>query len=574
MIAPATNEQERGIVYTFYSFKGGVGRTMALANVAALLAKWGHSVLVVDWDLEAPGLERFFTALKPDIRELRATTSGIVDLVQATREGKRLDWRDCLINIALPDTPTGLSLLSAGRNGQDYTPRLHSLDFRELFEKHDLGSYIEELRNEWISEFEFVLIDSRTGVTDIGGICTVHLADVLVLLFTTTESSMDGAMQIVERARKEQERLPLDRRRLLAVPVPARDESRTEYEKATEWKNRFAERCGELYRDWLPSGMTAHDALDLLRIPNIPYWSFGERLPAIEQGTSDPSSIGRSYEILARLLATRLDWYTALEGQTLAPPPLARRRELDIQWLTKQRRAAFHRLQLTGMKGFMELYHFLPDSFLSKHQTELLSAAKQAQAHMFGWSIGVVLDNREESKPRPTNDGILAMVSIDHPSGPGHIFAYWAINKGGDFYTLISLGEDQRDVDRSRNTIWFDNRIGRAAEALVHCTNLYEALGVEPNAHIELTVRYGGLRGRTLTATDPLLIDFVGAVRNLYEDEVAIPPVTFKLGAAETEIVSLTKKLCEPLFVIFDYLSLSDSVYRQLVTDLGKRRVI
>src|ERR1017187_1583091 len=45
MTAPAKKE-ELGIIYTFYSFKGGVGRTMALANVAALLAKWGHSVLV------------------------------------------------------------------------------------------------------------------------------------------------------------------------------------------------------------------------------------------------------------------------------------------------------------------------------------------------------------------------------------------------------------------------------------------------------------------------------------------------------------------------------------------------
>jgi len=48
-----------GIV-TFYSFKGGVGRSMALANIAVLLASRGQRVLCVDWDLEAPGLERYF----------------------------------------------------------------------------------------------------------------------------------------------------------------------------------------------------------------------------------------------------------------------------------------------------------------------------------------------------------------------------------------------------------------------------------------------------------------------------------------------------------------------------------
>jgi cellulose biosynthesis protein BcsQ len=35
-----TGKEEAGIVYTFYSYKGGVGRTMALANSAAVLAKW------------------------------------------------------------------------------------------------------------------------------------------------------------------------------------------------------------------------------------------------------------------------------------------------------------------------------------------------------------------------------------------------------------------------------------------------------------------------------------------------------------------------------------------------------
>ena len=47
-------------IVTFYSYKGGVGRTMALANVAVLLSQWGKKVLMVDWDLEAPGLEHFF----------------------------------------------------------------------------------------------------------------------------------------------------------------------------------------------------------------------------------------------------------------------------------------------------------------------------------------------------------------------------------------------------------------------------------------------------------------------------------------------------------------------------------
>ena len=52
--------RREGQVVTFYSYKGGTGRTMALANVAWILAANGKRVLVVDWDLESPGLHRFF----------------------------------------------------------------------------------------------------------------------------------------------------------------------------------------------------------------------------------------------------------------------------------------------------------------------------------------------------------------------------------------------------------------------------------------------------------------------------------------------------------------------------------
>jgi Mrp family chromosome partitioning ATPase len=66
-------------IITFYSYKGGTGRTMGLANTAWIMASNGLRVLVVDWDLEAPGLHRFFHPFLPD-RELR-TSSGVIDLL-------------------------------------------------------------------------------------------------------------------------------------------------------------------------------------------------------------------------------------------------------------------------------------------------------------------------------------------------------------------------------------------------------------------------------------------------------------------------------------------------------------
>ena len=41
---------------TFYSYKGGVGRTLAMANVAKWLSEFKKRVCMIDFDLEAPGL--------------------------------------------------------------------------------------------------------------------------------------------------------------------------------------------------------------------------------------------------------------------------------------------------------------------------------------------------------------------------------------------------------------------------------------------------------------------------------------------------------------------------------------
>ena len=86
-------------IITFYSYKGGTGRSMALANVAWILASAGKRVLTIDWDLEAPGLHRYFQPFLTD-KELRGQESqGIIDMVmdfavQAATPVKEGDQRD------------------------------------------------------------------------------------------------------------------------------------------------------------------------------------------------------------------------------------------------------------------------------------------------------------------------------------------------------------------------------------------------------------------------------------------------------------------------------------------------
>jgi hypothetical protein len=72
-------ERSLGQIITFYSYKGGTGRSMTLANVAWILASNGYRVLTLDWDLEAPGLHRYFHPFLLD-KEL-TSTDGVIDFV-------------------------------------------------------------------------------------------------------------------------------------------------------------------------------------------------------------------------------------------------------------------------------------------------------------------------------------------------------------------------------------------------------------------------------------------------------------------------------------------------------------
>src|ERR1700737_3277213 len=79
-------QETAGQVISFYSFKGGTGRTMALANVACLLSAQNKGrVLMIDWDLEAPGLHFFFNSkLQSQFKDIGGLIDLFVDLDDAS----------------------------------------------------------------------------------------------------------------------------------------------------------------------------------------------------------------------------------------------------------------------------------------------------------------------------------------------------------------------------------------------------------------------------------------------------------------------------------------------------------
>src|SRR5579863_702176 len=140
-------ESRKGRIVTFYSYKGGTGRTMALANVAWILAASGKRVLVADWDLESPGLHRF---LAPFLDLAVGDAPGVIDLVRdyewvaaASHEEERrrayISAHARIQKYVIPVkrwTFTGegsLEFLSAGRQNRDYLATLSALDWDNFY---------------------------------------------------------------------------------------------------------------------------------------------------------------------------------------------------------------------------------------------------------------------------------------------------------------------------------------------------------------------------------------------------------------------------------------------------------
>lgn len=269
-------------VVTFYSFKGGVGRTMLLANTAYRLAnKHGLRVIAVDWDLEAPGLHRFFGLSAEDA----AKAPGVLDYLDEWRaavhrqDAEAPDVTGSLIPITdKKHAPRfgSLSLLTAGRIDAGYDTRLAALDWQEFYQSSAGASAVETLRAQLADQADVILIDSRTGYTDAGGICTIQLPDGVVLVTAPNQQSLEGIDRVARSIAQgsPEARAGRDRPRLWFVVsrVPLVEETYLAEQWFARHESWFAEgKKSGLWRDEdHPEGIQSH------KIPHRGRWGFDE----------------------------------------------------------------------------------------------------------------------------------------------------------------------------------------------------------------------------------------------------------------------------------------------------------
>jgi hypothetical protein len=199
-----------GKIITFYSYKGGTGRSMAVSNVAWILASNGYDVLLIDWDLEAPGLHRYLRPFLVD-PEL-ASSPGVIDFVWDAARVTVTPADETQANSFATEFPLledyvigldwdfhnngSISFIPSGRQDQNYAQRVNTFSWLNFYERLGGGKLLQAEVEALRKSYDFILIDSRTGVSDTSGICTVQLPDVLAVFFTLNRQSIKGAAAV------------------------------------------------------------------------------------------------------------------------------------------------------------------------------------------------------------------------------------------------------------------------------------------------------------------------------------------------------------------------------------------
>jgi MinD-like ATPase involved in chromosome partitioning or flagellar assembly len=347
-------------IVTFYSYKGGVGRSMALANIAVLLAQRGLKVLAVDWDLEAPGLERYFSYF-----EIKQNGPGLLRMCMQARDKGKANYHKFTSTLD-GKTAHPVTLLSSGRESDElYTTNLEAFDWDAFFRARG-GAFIEELREQWKSDFDVTLIDSRTGLSDTGGICTIQLPDIVVGMFTANLQSLYGVRDVMRLAQQARQTLAYDRMPLSVFPLPARWGVQ-EFNETQVWLDRIAEATKEFFEDWLPTGISPRDVIEAVKIPQVAYFGFGERLAVIEHGTSDPQGMGFAYAKVASFIASDFKKVDALVGEEKVVVAEASAAKLEMKRAVKA----------PSTEGYLHDIFFSYDTTLSEWVLEFTGLLKE-----------------------------------------------------------------------------------------------------------------------------------------------------------------------------------------------------
>ncbi|GEO80258.1 KGGVGR-motif variant AAA ATPase [Pararhodospirillum oryzae] len=316
----------------FASLKGGVGRSTALAVAAADLARRNRNILIIDLDLEAPGLGHLLLGPEEPPRY------GVLDYLVEDGLGGVPD-------ALLPDFIASSLLTSAGGGRVDVLPALGQRSFdhpenvlpklsRAMLEDvgdggtHSVAEQISAMitRITRREQYDAVFIDSRAGLAELAAPAVLGLGATVLLFGTAQQQTLEGyralfaALRLLAQRDKDQGRGAEWRTRLRPVYAKAGLDNRV--------AERFTDDLYELYSEYLYDSEedSAADS-DPLRFarddPEAPHWPlvipFNQSFIDFDPCRTEGQLLQPFYEQTYRSFLSGLDAAMGAEGAPKEP---------------------------------------------------------------------------------------------------------------------------------------------------------------------------------------------------------------------------------------------------------------
>jgi hypothetical protein len=282
---------------------------MALANIAWILASNGKRVLAIDWDLEAPGLHRYFGPFLID--EGMTATEGIIDFVSAFAIEALTPSKDntvdpnwyrphadvsrYAVSVEFEFASAGsIDFIPAGKQGPSYATRVTSFNYENFYDRLGGGVFLDAAKEKMHEDYHYVLIDSRTGVSDTSGICTLQMPDVLVVCYTLNNQSIAGSAAVAAYVDMERQRMK-SHSPLRIFPVPMRvDNAETDKLKL---RREFSKRKFSPFLSSLPEDQE-NQYWGEIEVPYVPYYAYEEVLATFRDEAGNRNSVLAAMESL------------------------------------------------------------------------------------------------------------------------------------------------------------------------------------------------------------------------------------------------------------------------------------
>lgn len=175
----------------FYSYKGGSGRTVAVANVASAFCKHGKRVAVVDLDFEAPGLHHLFAA--DQTRQFRRG-KGIQHYLKGEINLHSL-LDETVIDVFGIDGPLSMHAVPKGSSLLYFlaSTKVTQVDAHSPQVNERMKALIAALE----SKVDFLIIDAASGVRDSYSIAA-EVSDEMYMFFRWSTQHVEGTILMAQ----------------------------------------------------------------------------------------------------------------------------------------------------------------------------------------------------------------------------------------------------------------------------------------------------------------------------------------------------------------------------------------